>query len=195
MVIQGYCMKHFPINGSIHTISVFLCVIPLRSLVFFIQIKRARLSSRAFTKLWCNRKKDRTFQLGRYYFFSIMSSWSMKHGFLWYRFINLSMAGTSTKALFKGIDTWKKETMMKKVEFSSWFLLSFPWISSFGYKIINEDFDILFPGSNQVGSRGVQTNWWVPYDNNLQVKLTYKNSFYFIVIISNEKLTLEGYDC
>lgn len=32
--------------------------------------------------------------------------------------INLSelMAGTSAKALFKGIDTWKKETMMKKVK-------------------------------------------------------------------------------
>jgi hypothetical protein len=25
------------------------------------------------------------------------------------------MVGTSTKALFKGIDTWKKETMIKKV--------------------------------------------------------------------------------
>ena len=69
------------------------------------------------------------------------------------------MPGTSTKALFKGIDTWKKETMMKKVEFSTWFLLSFPWISSLWYKIVNEDFETLFSGSSQVGSRGVQTSW------------------------------------
>lgn len=46
------------------------------------------------------------------------------------------MAGTSTKALFKGIDTWKKETMMKKVEHFS----RFPWVLPFCYKIINKGF-------------------------------------------------------
>ena len=34
------------------------------------------------------------------------------------------MPGTSTKALFKGIDTWKKETMMKKVRFSPNYFIS-----------------------------------------------------------------------
>lgn len=57
-------------------------------------------------------------------------------------------AGTSTKALFKGVDTWKKETVMKKVEFPTWFLSS-----SFSMaRIVNEDFEILFSGSSKVRS-------------------------------------------